>query len=288
MILLKNVDPAAKLVNGSRGVVVAFEPCSGAQPSAAVDAPTRRFERNAVGQITVVGGGAGSPGGAVATSAREFKVWPRVAFETAPGVIVQRLITPEAWSVESGGQTLATRDQVPRVHPMLNADSAQGAPPPGEPASAYVVAPRRRRQVPLKLAWAISIHKSQGMTIPSLEVDLSRCFEPGQAYVALSRAVSLASTTVLSFDPGCVRAHPKVKAFYERLDAADAGGAGAPAGAPQQPHGHAGAPARAPAAAGAAAPPVLSDEQRARMDASKRAALERRAAASERARAGVP
>ena len=146
MILLKNVDPAAKLVNGSRGVVVAFEPCSGAQPSAAVDAPTRRFERNAVGQLTVVGGCAGSPGGAAATSAREFKVWPRVAFETAPGVIVERLITPEAWSVESGGQTLATRDQVP-----------------------------------LKLAWAISIHKSQGMTIPSLEVDLSRCFEPGQA-----------------------------------------------------------------------------------------------------------
>ena len=114
VILLKNVDPAAKLVNGSRGVVVAFEPCSGAQPSAAVDAPTRRFERNAVGQLTVVGGCAGSPGGAVATSAREFKVWPRVAFETAPGVIVQRLITPDTWSVESGGQTLASRDQVSR------------------------------------------------------------------------------------------------------------------------------------------------------------------------------
>ena len=78
-------------------------------------------------------------------------------------------------------------------------------------------------QVPLKLAWAISIHKSQGMTLPSLEVELAQCFEAGQAYVALSRAVSLSSTRILSFDASRVKANPRVEAFYDRIEARQAG-----------------------------------------------------------------
>jgi ATP-dependent DNA helicase PIF1 len=72
-----------------------------------------------------------------------------------------------------------------------------------------------REQVPLGLAWALSVHKSQGMTLDKVEMDLSRCFEYGQAYVALSRVRNLSGISIIgSVNASKFYAHPKVKKFY--------------------------------------------------------------------------
>lgn len=73
-------------------------------------------------------------------------------------------------------------------------------------------------QVPLILAWALTIHKSQGATLDAAEVDVgSGIFECGQTYVALSRVKSLEGLYLASFDVTKICVNKKVKDYYERL-----------------------------------------------------------------------
>lgn len=77
----------------------------------------------------------------------------------------------------------------------------------------------KRSQIPLRLAYACTIHKSQGATLDSALIDIgSGTFEYGQAYVALSRVRSLESLYVYDFDPTAFKAHPRVKEFYTKIN----------------------------------------------------------------------
>lgn len=74
-------------------------------------------------------------------------------------------------------------------------------------------------QIPLKVSRALSIHKSQGMTISCVKTDIgSTIFEYGQAYVVLSRVQTLEGLSLEDFEPSSIRAHPNVIKFYESLD----------------------------------------------------------------------
>lgn len=76
----------------------------------------------------------------------------------------------------------------------------------------------KRYQVPLRVAYAITIHKSQGATLDCALVDIgSSTFEFGQAYVALSRVRDIESLYVWNLDPAKIKAHPIVTKFYMDL-----------------------------------------------------------------------
>lgn len=76
----------------------------------------------------------------------------------------------------------------------------------------------QRTQLPLLPSWAITIHKSQGMTLSHVIIDLGlKCTKAGQAYVALSRVKSLRGLALTDFTEKAIRTSKKVKAEMERL-----------------------------------------------------------------------
>ena len=112
---------------------------------------------------------------------------PVVRFEHG----LERVILPEVWTVHGGG-------------------GSSGGDGGGVVAS--------RRQLPLDLAWAISVHKSQGMTLSQVSLNLSNTFEYGQGYVALSRVKSLNGLEIVGqVTKKIFAAHPKVLQFYDRI-----------------------------------------------------------------------
>ncbi len=121
-------------------------------------------------------------------SKADNKEYPIVCFHAVDGTQRTLLCEPEDWKVEL---------------------------PTGELQAS-------RKQLPLILAWALSIHKAQGQTLERVKVDLGKVFEKGQAYVALSRATTKQGLQVLNFQKGKVMAHPRVVEFYNKLYSAEA------------------------------------------------------------------
>lgn len=182
VMLIKNMEDT--LVNGSIGRVVAFmdEATYGFytenEYDFAVDDGNLSDEEKASRARKKLKSMYYKDGGVVSS-----KKWPLVCFVLADGTERHLLCHPETWKVEL---------------------------PNGEVQA-------QRQQIPLILAWALSIHKAQGQTLQRVKVDLGRVFEKGQAYVALSRATSQAGLQVTRFDTRKVMVHPKVADFYSNL-----------------------------------------------------------------------
>jgi ATP-dependent exoDNAse (exonuclease V) alpha subunit len=70
----------------------------------------------------------------------------------------------------------------------------------------------RINQIPLRLAWAITVHKSQGMSLDAAIIDLGAAFEFGQGYVAISRVRTLAGLYLEGFNERALQMHPDVVA----------------------------------------------------------------------------
>ncbi len=67
------------------------------------------------------------------------------------------------------------------------------------------------RQIPLKLAWAITVHKSQGMTLDAAEIDLTRAFDKGMGYVALSRVRKLENISLIGLNETALEVSDRIK-----------------------------------------------------------------------------
>lgn len=176
VLLLINLDIESGLVNGSRGKIIGFKKHNVAQlprPRVQVDDAgnaNNDFAERAVAEFRPTLGGDYSR-----IRYEEIKrfigsaadaVWPIVEFDNG----VTQTIFADCSVTELGED---------------------------EPYSLLL-----RTQIPLHLAYAITIHKSQGMSLDEVEVNLSKTFEPGQEYVALSRAKSLKGLKVVGMGKG--------------------------------------------------------------------------------------
>lgn len=186
VMLIKNIDDT--LVNGSIGKVVAF---MDEKTFDYYDEHEEEFlstQPSMDAEPDLPGGRPNIKGFMNPGAGNMGQKWPVVRFQIADGTSRDLLCQRETWKIEQpNGEVLASRSQVPLI-----------------------------------LAWALSIHKAQGQTIEKVKVDLRRVFEKGQAYVALSRATTQEGLQVVGFNAAKVQAHERVRKFYDTLYGVDA------------------------------------------------------------------
>lgn len=74
------------------------------------------------------------------------------------------------------------------------------------------------KQIPLKLSWAVTVHKIQGSTLERTEIDMSNMFEYHQAYVALSRCTTLSEMRIINFRSDAIKVDQEVINFYNTIE----------------------------------------------------------------------
>ncbi|AJF98047.1 helicase [Pandoravirus inopinatum] len=177
VVLLANLDVERGLVNGARGVVRRFATAVEEQERAraAADAAAECDDDGDDNGGNIVRQGPAAPTLLEPQPGDDGGRYPVVAFACG----IETRIVPHKWSITEPG-----------------------------------VGTVNYWQVPLLLAWAMTIHKCQGMSLDRAVISMSGIFDCGQAYVALSRIRSLDGLSLDDFDPRAVRAHPKVLYFY--------------------------------------------------------------------------
>ena len=175
-------------------------------------------------------------------AARSF----RMKEQGAKGFVEQlkkSCLSPEVLSLKKGAKVMFTKNSPEGRYvngttgEVLGFDSTQGYPQvrvrsgrviTAEPA-AWAIENEGRAlagitQIPLRLAWAITVHKSQGMSLDTAFIDLTQAFEYGQGYVALSRVRTLDGLQLAGWNAQALRVHPDVRkkdaAFREASESA--------------------------------------------------------------------
>lgn len=133
----------------------------------------------------------------------------------------------------SRGQVVQFRDGQPLVKLL-----ATGRIIKVEPHSWTLMEDGKKRaeviQLPLRLAWAITIHKSQGMSLDAAEIDLGKSFTPGMGYVALSRVRTLDGIFLTGMNNMAMQLHPDIFEFDAELRAASEALAGETSDVPDE------------------------------------------------------
>ncbi len=186
VLLLCNLAPERGLVNGTRGVVVELRYDNAAR----LDAARARVE-------TLLHT-PDAPEAAKAAAVARLKKLEARALTNPPTPVV-------LWHGQDVPMEMEPNDWEAKVR---NGRTVVGA--------------MHGRQLPLTLAWAMTIHKAQGMSISRATMRLDRTFDAGQVYVALSRVRTLAGLTIEGdVRPDRIFCNLKVFAFQQRLDAAE-------------------------------------------------------------------
>lgn len=162
VVLLTNLDLDAGLCNGSQGVIVGFRPFS------AADLPKRNSTKSLPGVQQLTGEHAGLKEALLLAFSHQAQAYHDFA----------KTPVPLGWPIVRFHGHSDTRTIYPECQVGDVGDES--------PYSALC-----RTQVPLAPAWALSVHKAQGMTLDRVVVNLQSAFEEGQVYVALSRARTL-------------------------------------------------------------------------------------------------